>query len=486
MMIKQPKILLADDDESTLRYIGVHIKMEPSLQDARVYFASNRDEAISQLNSEEPFDLAIIDLWMPDSSGILDEEAGLKVLEHSKGQRPKPEVIIITGYVTPASSLRAIASGAFDYITRPLDYNELISQLKRALEKHELVKESEQKDSDEFDDYAIIGSSKAMMEMIKEVGRIAPTDGNVLICGETGTGKELIARAIHDCSRRKGKPFIPVNCTAIPQEQLEAELFGIGKGVATQVDAREGKFREAAGGTLFLDEIGEIDLQTQPKLLRAIERKEIQSVGGKYETVDVRIIAATNRNLQESVGDGVFRIDLFYRFGFTISIPPLRERKSDVEKLATHFLNKYARRLDKNYIKGCEEPVLRILQEYPWLGNVRELENAIQYAVIACNGASISLSDLPKRILAPDESLSPKSPEHESLYPKPPEGTANSMMRKLLDIDNIKEAEKAFEKFYLERKLAENGWNVTATAEKLGLTRVHLHRKMKKLGLARE
>jgi len=463
--------------------------MEDSLRDAIVHFASNRDEAVNRLdeNMEEPFDLAIIDLWMPtDSAGILDEEAGLKVLEHSKKQQPKPEVIIITAHSTPASSLRAIANGAFDYIIRPIDYNELIAQAKRALEIHELIKEGEQEDTDELGDYAIIGDSKPMMEMIKEVGRIAPTDENVLIYGETGTGKELIARAIHNHSRRKGKPFIPVNCTAIPQEQLEAELFGIGKGVATQVDARLGKFREADGGTLFLDEIGEIDITTQPKLLRAIERKEIQSVGGKYGTVDVRIIAATNRDLQEAIDEKIFRIDLFHRFGMPIQIPPLRERKDDIPKLAAHFLNKYKRRLDKNYIQGFEESAMKTLREYPWRGNVRELENAIQYAVVTCNGASILSSDLPKRILPADASTHSKLPEDSGMYPKSPEDTATYTMRKLLEVDDIKEAEEAFEKIYLEVKLAQNDWNVTATAEKLGLSRRQLYRKMSKLELERE
>jgi len=246
--------------------------------------------------------------------------------------------------------------------------------------------------------------------------------------------------------------------------------------VATQVSARQGKFKEAAGGTLFLDEIGEIDIKTQPKLLRAIDQKEIQSVGRNYETVDIRIIAATNRELQEAVDENIFRIDLFYRFGFPIRIPPLRERKDDIHKLAAHFLKKYARQLDKNYIKEFDEPVLRVLREYRWLGNVRELENAIQHAVITCNGASISLSDLPKRIFAPDEDV----------YPKSPEDTAASMMRKLLDIDNFEEAKEGFENIYMELKLAQNNWNVTTTAKKLGLSRRNLHRKMSKLGLERE
>ena len=487
-MIKQPKILIADDEKDSLHYISMHLEMEPSLQDARVYFASNRDEAISLLNenSKEPFDLAIIDLWMPDSSGIRDEEAGLKVLEHSKEQRPRPEAIIITAHQSPASSLRAIANGAFDYIIRPIDYNELISQVKRALETHELIKESAGEDSDKLGDYAIIGDSKPMMDMIKEVGRIASTDENVLIYGETGTGKELIARAIHNNSRRKDKPFIPVNCTAIPQEQLEAELFGIGKGVATQVDARIGKFREADGGTLFLDEIGEIDIKTQPKLLRAIEQKEIQPVGREYGTVEVRIVAATNRDLQEAVGEGVFRIDLFHRFGMPIQIPPLRERKDDIPKLAAHFLSKYKQRLDKNYIQGFEESAIHALRGYSWPGNVRELENAVQYAVVTCSGALISSNGLPKRILSAEVGTYPRPVEDEGLFPELPEDTATRMMQKLLDIDNLKEAEKGFAKIYLKCKLAENDWNVAATAKKLGLKRPSLHRKMKQLGLERE
>ena len=476
----QSKILIADDDKDTCRDIEMILAMETDLQ-VSIDFAYNRDEAIARLdaNQHAPYDLAILDLWMPDISGVVDKEGGLKILERCKQLNPSPEVIIITGYSSSDTALRSMGLGAMDYISRPINYDVLVAQVKQALQISELEREGKNIIDDDFDEYEIIGASKSMIEVMKQVGRIAKTDEDVFICGESGTGKDLIARAIHENSPRKNGPFSVVNCTAIPKEQIEAELFGIRKGVATQVDSRAGRFLEATGGTLFLDEIGEISLDMQPKLLRAIEHKEIQGIGKDIQKVDVRIIAATNRDLEEAVSKGLFRRDLYYRLSGPddIYIPPLREREGDIQLLANYFLRKYAQKLEKNYIYGFEENVLPILKTYRWPGNVRELKKDIQYTVATCNGKFISLNDLPKKLLT--SNIAQKSSSTDVQPEK--EGIA-AVMLELLEIESLKEAREQFEKLFLELKLNQHGWNIAKTARQLDTTRKNLHEKIKKYG----
>jgi len=477
----QSKILIADDDKNTCRDIEMVLAMEDDLQ-VSIDFAYNRDEAIARLDATQnaPYDVAILDLWMPDASGVVDKEGGLKVLERCKQLNPSPEVIIITGYSSSDTALRSMGLGAMDYIPRPIDYDVLVPQVKQALQISELEKESENIVDDDFDEYEIIGASKAMIEVMKQVGRIAKTNEDVFIYGESGTGKDLIARAIHENSPRKNGPFSVVNCTAIPKELIEAELFGIRKGVATQVDSRQGKFLEAKGGTLFLDEIGEISLEIQPKLLRAIEHKEIQGIGKEVQRVDVRIIAATNRNLEEAVPQKLFRSDLYYRLSGPddIYMPPLREREGDIQLLANYFLRKYAQKLEKNYIYGFEENVLPILKAYGWPGNVRELQKDIQYAVASCNGKFISLNDLSKKFLT--SHITQKSSSTDVQSEK--EGIS-AVMFEFLEIETLQEAREHFEKLFLEWKLNQHGWNVTKTARQIDIARKSLHEKIKKYGL---
>ncbi|HIE30094.1 TPA: sigma-54-dependent Fis family transcriptional regulator [Candidatus Poribacteria bacterium] len=475
----QSKILIADDNKDTCRDIEMVLAMESDLQ-VSIDFAYNRDEAIARLDTNQAYDLAILDLWMPDASGAVDKESGLKILERCKQIHPSPEVIIITGYSSSDTALRSMGLGALDYIPRPIDYDILVSRVKQALQISSLEKENQNIVDDDFDEYEIIGESQAMIEVMKQVGRIAKTDEDVFIYGESGTGKDLIARAIHENSPRKDGPFSVLNCTAIPKEQIEAELFGIRKGVATQVDSRPGKFLEATGGTLFLDEIGEISLDIQPKLLRAIEQKEIQGIGKEIQRVDVRIIAATNRDLEEAVAKKLFRSDLYYRLSGPddIYMPPLRERQGDIQLLANYFLRKYAQKLGKNYIYGFEENVLPILKAYNWPGNVRELKKDIRYTVAKCSGKFISLDDLPKKFLTShiaQESSSTDTPsEKESL---------SVAMLELLEIENLKEAREQFEKLFLEWKLNKHSWNVAKTARQIDIARKSLHGKIKRYGL---
>ncbi len=492
--MSQSKILIADDDKDTCRYIEQHLAILETKEDLQVSidFAYDRDSALAYLeqNSKQPYDLAIVDLWMPDASGVVDREAGLKILERCKKLKPNPAVIIITGYSSSNSALRAMGLGAVDYIQRPIDYTALMAQVKQTLEIQKLKVADTQTVGDAFDEYEIIGSSKAMIEVMKQVGQIAQMDADVFIYGASGTGKELIAHAIHKHSPRKNGPFRVVNCTAFPKEQVEAELFGIARKAATQVDPRPGKFLEASGGTLFLDEIGEMDIDIQPKLLRAIEQKEIQGIGKEVQQVDVRIIAATNRNLTEAIAKGLFRDDLYYRLSgfFTIHLPLLRDRESDIQRLANYFLRKYAQRFDKNYIYGFEEDMLTILTEYPWPGNVRELEKDIQYAVVTCKGKFISPDDLPLKFRTSHTSIIPNTSDTQSITPNTTDIQSyqdTAIMRQLLDIDTLKEAKEHFEKLFLEWKLKRNDWNIKSTARQLDTSRKNLHKKIKDYGLQR-
>ena len=334
--MKHARILIADDEQATCKYIDTQLKMETSI-DASVDFAYNRDAAIAQLDENPPYDLILVDLWMPDAQGVLDREAGLKVLKHSKKQHPIPQAIVITANSSSETALEASGLGIYDYVSKPINYTHLIEVVKEVLSQRDHEPPAQDGNIGSADDYEIIGKSPAMIEVMTTVGRVARSETDVLLYGESGTGKDFVARAIHKHSPRSGGPFEVVNCSAIPAELIEAELFGIGRRVATSVDQRQGKFQQAHGGTIFLDEIGDLSLEMQPKLLRVLDYKEIQGVGVKVQRVDVRIIAATNRDLGAAVEAGKFRSDLYYRLKPIIALPPLREREGDIELLAWHF-----------------------------------------------------------------------------------------------------------------------------------------------------
>ena len=291
------RILIADDEKNTCRYIKQHIKMEPDIN-ADIDFAHHLDQAIKMLDENPSYDLILIDLWMPDHVGTLDRKAGIKILKKSRSLQPIPQAITVTANSSSQTALETSGLGVYDYVTKPINYTELINMIKDILNRpnNKYIEDA----PDIFEEEEIIGRSQSMIEVMKKVGRVASSSADVLIYGETGTGKDLIARAIHQYSNRCNGPFIPVNCSAIPSELIEAELFGIGKQVATSVNQRIGKFQRANGGTIFLDEIGDLSLKMQPKLLRALDYKEIQRVGQSIEKVDVRVIAATNRNLLEA------------------------------------------------------------------------------------------------------------------------------------------------------------------------------------------
>ena len=462
------RILIADDEKNTCRYIKQHIKMEPDIN-ADIDFAHHLDQAIKMLDENPSYDLILIDLWMPDHIGTLDRKAGIKILEKSRSLQPIPQAITVTANSSSQTALETSGLGVYDYVTKPINYTELINMIKDILNRpnNEYIEDA----PDIFEEEEIIGRSQPMIEVMKKVGRVASSSADVLIYGETGTGKDLIARAIHQYSNRCNGPFIPVNCSAIPSELIEAELFGIGKQVATSVNQRIGKFQRANGGTIFLDEIGDLSLKMQPKLLRALDYKEIQRVGQSIEKVDVRVIAATNQSLLEATKEGIFRSDLYYRLSFIIDLPPLRERKGDIPLLANHFLKKYAKSVEQQRIQGFAPDVLKKFEKNRWNGNIRELEKVVEYATITCRSEYISDADLPSWQF-----------DQTNLNPKNMQNTLET----LIDSKTIKEASQKFERLFLERKFKGNNWNVQLTADEIGLTRQSLHRKMKALGLKRE
>jgi DNA-binding NtrC family response regulator len=388
-----------------------------------VFSVSSLDEARKIISQYHP-EIILTDLK-------LQNEDGMDILNDLPEEPFKPAVIIITAFGSIPSAVEAIKKGSFDYLTKPINKDVLLLTIKRAEEKINLVKEVLRLKSELYEKFKIdgvVGKSKKMLQVIEIVKKVAPTNATVLICGESGTGKELIARAIHHNSPRKDKPFIAINCAAIPETLIESELFGYEPGAFTGANTRKIGLIEAANkGTLFLDEVAELPLITQSKLLRVLQEKEIRRIGGKETIkVDVRIIAATNKNLLEEVQKKKFREDLYYRLKVvTIEIPPLIERKEDIPELVKYFIEKYSKEFEKE-IKGIEEKAMQALLNYHWPGNIRELESVIEKAIIICEGDKIKLKDIadelklsnPKSIFEieiPEEGIDYKELEKELL-----------------------------------------------------------------------
>lgn len=372
-MIKD-KILVADDEQSMREFLEIMLKKEGY----KVSLASNGEE-VAKLVENDLFDLVLLDIRMPKLDGI----AALKKI---KANTPDTIVIMITAYASADTAIKAMKEGAYDYITKPFKVDEIKLIIKNALEKKNLQKENtllKQAVRDRFHFGNIIGQSPKMVALYDLLEKISPTKTNILITGESGTGKELVAKAIHYNSPRKEKPFVTLNCGAIPESLIESELFGHMKGAFTDAIAtKKGLFEVADEGTIFLDEISELPLLMQVKLLRVLQDKEFKRVGGTEDIrVDVRIMAATNKELEEAVKEKRFREDLFYRLNvIQIKLPPLRDRREDIQILANHFLKKYSQELSKN-ISTISPEALQILLNYEYPGNVRELQNIIERAV---------------------------------------------------------------------------------------------------------
>jgi two-component system NtrC family response regulator len=379
-------ILLVDDEEKILRALG------RALRDAgHAVVETTSPRHAQRLLAERAFDVLIVDNVMPELNGL----DLIRELVGSTAEGERPQILMMTAHATVESALEAMKLGALDYLQKPFEIDELLVVVRRALEHQRLRTEyrylvSER--DEQFDHYGIIGRSRAMEDVIRRAELVSETKSTVLITGETGTGKELVARAIHDRSAQRDMPLIKVNCAAIPETLLESELFGHVRGAFTgATTTKKGKFALADGGTIFLDEIGTMNPTLQSKLLRVLQEREIEPLGSeRTEKIDVRVIAATNRNLRQMVADGKFQEDLFYRLNvIPIEIPPLRERRDDIPALVEHFVKKHAQRIGRR-IERIDEGVLAGLQQYDWPGNVRELENTIERAVVLSTTFSIT------------------------------------------------------------------------------------------------
>ncbi len=427
--------------------------------------ASDGQEAIEKLD-DRFFDVVLTDLAMP-------RKDGMEVLKFLNEHSPETVCIIITGYGTIKGAVEAMRKGAFDYLTKPVKAEEVIIVIQKALDVRQLKRENRSLKQELIHIYGfdrIVGKSEAMQKVFRMIEKVADTDSTVLITGESGTGKELIAHAIHFASERKDRPFVPVNCAAIPEELLESELFGHEKGAFTHaIKTRIGRFELADKGTIFLDEIGEMSPALQVKLLRVLQERKFERVGGiKTIQVDIRIIAATNADLEKAVKESRFREDLYYRLNvIPIHIPSLRERRSDIPLLVNHFLEKFC--ADKRtLVQGINPEALQCLITYDWPGNVRELENIIERMVILANGPMITIDDLPERIVGirNNSYVLMADPRNATLLPD--EGFS------------LSSAVEQFEKTLILQALDKTGWVKNRAAKLLKMNRTTLIEKMKK------
>ncbi len=445
--------LVIDDEINICR----SLEMLLSKEGHKVLSANRGDFALS-LMGENSFDLIFTDLRLPDMSG-------LEIITHVKERLPSAQVILITGFATIETAVDAIKRGAYDYLTKPLSPDTVRIITKRAVEKIALKEEIDhlrQELSECFGFENLIGKSRKMQDVFKIIRQISGSESNVLITGDSGTGKELVARAIHYNSSRKNSRFVPVNCGAIARELIEAELFGYVKGAFTGALRDKTGFVElSSGGTLFLDEIGETTPDFQVKLLRFIQEGEFNKVGSPYTAkVNVRIIAASNRNLEKAMAEGSFREDLFYRLNvISIKIPPLRERKEDIPLLVLHFIEKFSKKRPDRHIRRISPAVLDMLISYDYPGNVRELENIVEYAVAFTAGNEIVPEDLP-----------PAVRDRKTAITKIP-------------LKPLKAAKHEFERNFILAALKECEGNISKTARLLDMHRQSLQQKIRELGI---
>src|SRR4030043_676697 len=440
-MVK-PVVLIVDDEE------GIRETLSGIFEDegCSVVTANSGEEALDLLKEQNP-DLILLDIWLPGIDGI-------KILEEIKVLRPDLPVIMISGHGNIELAVKATRLGAYDFLEKPLSLERVLLVSKRALERRTLEIENKALRKDLTKKYRLLGNSPKMDLLREQIKMAAQSNSRVLIMGESGSGKELVARLLHENSKSAGKLFIEVNCAAIPQELIESELFGHEKGSFTGAfESKKGKFELADEGTLFLDEVGDMSLSAQAKVLRVIETQEFQRVGGsKNIKVDVRIISATNKDLAEEVKKSTFREDLFYRLNvIPIPLPPLRERKEDIPLLVNYFLDSFAGEYGKKSKKISPE-ALKMIEAYDWPGNIRELRNVIERLVIMTPSDTITA----KNLLIVEQSS-----------------------QDYLSYKTMKEARDAFEKDFITKRLEENNWNISKTAEILQMERSNLHKKIK-------
>jgi DNA-binding NtrC family response regulator len=457
--------VLAIDDEESILWI---LKEGLDTPEIRMFIASNYLDALQILNSED-IHICLVDIFLNDINGI-------ELVKKWSKEFTGIQFIIMTAQNTSSNVIEAMKAGAIDFFQKPFDLEELKERI--------LNFKSEVKNKDFISDdfvYDFQTENKEMLEIYKLIGRVAKTNISVLIQGETGTGKEIIARMIHNNSDRAHKPFVAINMAAVPKDLIESELFGYEKGAFTgAVNGKVGKFEEANGGTIFLDEISEMDMNLQSKLLRVIQEKELNRIGSsKTVKLDVRIVVASNRKLENEVSEGSFREDLFYRLNVvTITLPPLRERIEDLELLTKHFLIKYKDL--KSKILDVEFEVFEVFRKYSWPGNIRELENVIQLAIVNCSSGKISVEDLPKKVL---DNVDKKELKTDSLYKQ-----LYNLARDIVESEILTENFNAYEEYVLitekpliKAVLDKTDNNKSLAAKFLGINRNTLRKKIKTL-----
>lgn len=450
-----PSVLIVDDEPSILKSLGGLLSDEGF----EVITASNGYEALKIIDSESP-DLVLLDIWMPGLDGI-------DTLKEIKKENPYIQVIIITGHGTIETAVRATKLGAFDLIEKPLSIDTVIVAINNALNFRRLEEENRYLRKKTVEKNSINGNSAPIKTLKQQIAVAAPTDTWILIIGENGTGKELVARTIHQLSLRADQPLITVNCAAIPEELIESELFGHEKGAFAGASTKKrGQFELANNGTIFLDEIGDMSLKTQAKILRVLEEQKFQRVGGsRILSVNVRVITASNKDLKTEIEKGTFREDLYYRLNvIPIEVPKLWDRRKDIPLLVETFLEEFAKQ-DRCTKKKITPGALDLLCRYTWPGNVRELKNLVERLAIMVEKETIDESDIP-------------SPYNPTVT-----GTRDSTEPLWFFIDDLKAAKKAFERDFIKRKLAEHQKNITKTAEAIGVGRSYLHKKLKNMKL---
>jgi two-component system, NtrC family, nitrogen regulation response regulator NtrX len=464
-MSQRGERILVVDDEAGIRSTLSGILEDEGYTVAAVGTAA---EATARLGAEA-FDAVLLDLWLPDRDG-------LELLSELHDQ----PVIVISGHGNVDTAIKATRLGAYDFLEKPLSLSRVVVTVQNALERGRLERELRSLSNRLARTEPLLGSSPAMQKLRLDLNTAAPSDSRILILGENGTGKELVARQVHRLSARRQGPFVEVNCAAIPEDLIESELFGHVRGAFTgAVSDRPGRFEQADAGTLFLDEIADMSLKTQARVLRVLQEQRFERVGGGATIrVDVRVLAATNKDLEEEIRLGRFREDLYFRLAvIPLRVPPLRQRAEDVPALAAHFVALFAYEL-KRRPKSFERDALVLLREYSWPGNVRELRNLVERMMIMVPGESITAADL-SAALRGGGPVTPATPEGSA------EGETAVVGRALWDADHgsLREARHAFEKHYIERKLAAMDGNVSRTALALGLERSNLYRKMRAFGI---
>jgi two-component system, NtrC family, nitrogen regulation response regulator NtrX len=435
-------VMIVDDEESIRETLSGIFEDEGY----GTVTAASGEEGIRVARESNP-DIVLLDIWLSGMDGI-------ETLKELREQYPDLPVVIISGHANIELAVKATRIGAYDILEKPLSMEKVLLTVYRALEKRNLELENRSLRRNLEKKWSMVGNSTKMEHLREQIKMAAASNGRVLILGESGSGKELVAHCLHENSQRAGRPFVEVNCAAIPQELIESELFGHEKGSFTGAfETKKGKFEQANTGTLFLDEIGDMSLQTQAKVLRVIETQEFQRVGGnKNIKVDVRIISATNKELNEEVKKERFREDLYFRLNVVpIKVPPLRERPEDIPLLVEHFLEYFAAEYGQQPKKITPEAI-RILQKFSWPGNIRELKNVLERIVIMTPSGMITPADL----FLPEATMSD-----------------------YFSLNSLKDAREIFEKDFISRKLEENAWNISKTAEVLDIERSNLHRKIK-------